>query len=475
MSGKTPGVAIVVDQKWRDLPGAAALAVWLEERHGLATALFPYSQSRDVLVQHRPHVIVLTHANGSRNHAIIELARSIGTRIAIMQTEGRPNNLQTMEYVVGSGVKRNNVDLWFAWSNEVRDFMVSRDVLSSEKIVVAGSHRFDYYRHPLNRLVGSRGELVKRFGLDAGRPIVSLATNFTTADCHTNAAKREFLIRDWADLGLSRYPAYSDPTDFARRDFEARERTLEIVRGMLTARPEVQLLIKPHPAEPHTRYIRFIEDCKARSLNVSFVGVDYIWNLLNGVDVHIHRLCTTGVEAWFVDVPSIDLHVEDYHGWSLQLPGAASEAAAGNNVVNDASGLIKTLDYYLSGGRPSAQQLDARARYIERWLHRVDGRRCAVHAEHLAALAATAQVGRPALRERARSLGRAAVVAAIGDPWGSRRGLLPRRPDKADHLGQVDCRISSSDADRWVSSVRGIIRQQIESEGPREPLALQPQ
>src|SRR4030095_17209349 len=133
-------IAIVVDQKWRDLPGAAALGVWLEERHGLATVLFPDSEGREVLVTHRPRVVVLTHANGSRNRAIIELARSIGTRIAVIQTEGRPNNLETMEYIVGSGVRRDCVDLWFAWSEEGRRFMASRGVRDSEKIGRARPH-----------------------------------------------------------------------------------------------------------------------------------------------------------------------------------------------------------------------------------------------------------------------------------------------------------------------------------------------
>jgi len=44
---------IVIDHKWRDLPGMAALSVILE-RMGLETALVPYTQWRQSFVM--PHV-----------------------------------------------------------------------------------------------------------------------------------------------------------------------------------------------------------------------------------------------------------------------------------------------------------------------------------------------------------------------------------------------------------------------------------
>ena len=450
------GVAIIVDQKWRDLPGAAALAVRLQEHFGVSAELLPYARWRETLVLRRPGVVVLTHANGSRNRAIVECARSIGTRVAIIQTEGRPNNLYTMDYIVGTGVQAEGVDLWFAWGPVVRDFMLSRKVLPPEKIVVAGAHRFDFYRAPLRDLVDSRTSLIRRFGLDLSRPIVSLATNFTTAEAHTDRAKGEFLRRDWADLGLSRYPAYADPADFARQDYRARERTLDIVRALLVARPHIQLLVKPHPAEAHRRYRAFVDECRQSRLSATFVGLDYIWNLVSAVDVHIHRLCTTGVEAWFTNVPSIDLHMEDYHGWSLQLEGAASEAALGHDHVRDTETLVARVDHYLNGGAPTPEQLNARERYIARWLYRVDGQRCAAHAHHLAALAGRASVRKPALHHRARVLARRALTRTFGDPWGAERGLFDRGSQE-DQLGQVDCRIASRDSLEWQERVRPLL------------------
>src|SRR4029078_9722300 len=118
----TADVLLIVDQKWRDLPGMAALAWWLEQ-DSISSALLPYAAWREALVTRRPSVVVLTHMNGSRNRAIAESARRMGSRNAVIQTEGRPNNLELMEYVVGRPEDVGQVDLWFTWSDAVRSYI----------------------------------------------------------------------------------------------------------------------------------------------------------------------------------------------------------------------------------------------------------------------------------------------------------------------------------------------------------------
>jgi surface carbohydrate biosynthesis protein len=455
-------VAIVVDQKWRDLPGAAALAVWLQERHGLTAVLLPYGRWREILVSRTPRALIVTHMNGSRNAAIAEVARRMGARVIVIQTEGRPNNLEIMEYAVGRDLRAEAVDLWFTWSETVRDYMLQRSTMPAAGVIAAGPHRFDIYRAPLNALIAPRASFLRKYGLDPGRQTVTLATNFTcTKYYRTNA---EFLRSDWKDLGLSSQPSFSQPEAFAAADFEAREKTLEIARGLLANRPTVQLLIKPHPTEEHQRYREFVAECNESGNRVAFIGLEYIWDVLNASDVHIHRMCTTGVEAWFLDVPSVELHVMDYHAWSLSLPGAASEAVAGCDLVRDLDGLLASVDHYLAGGRPSVDQIQARAAYITKWLLTVDGHRNEAHADAIARLLESmprsAGLGATAV-DRLKVAARAALRKLGSRTWGS---------EPVDRLGQVDCRIADDDAALWLARVRAVLAPHISGKPP-EPVA----
>jgi len=448
-------VAIVVDQKWRDLPAAAALAVWLEERHGLTSALLPYGRWRETVVSRRPRALIVTHMNGSRNATIADVARRMGARVVVIQTEGRPNNVEIMEYAVGRNLNAAAVDLWFTWSETVRDYMLQRSTMPADRVVAAGAHRFDIYSPPLKRLIVPRAQFLNKYGLDPSRPTVTMATNFTcTKYSRTNA---DFLRSDWKDLGLSSQPSFSQPDAFAAADVEARERTLDVARGLLARRPNVQLLIKPHPTEEHDRYREFAAECNERGSRVAFIGLEYIWDVLNASNVHLHRMCTTGVEAWFLDVPSVDLHVMDYHGWSLNLPGAAREAAAGCDLVRDLDGVLASVDHYLAGGRPPADQLASRSAYIKKWLLDLDGRRTEAHAREIARLLASTPRDpkhRPTVVDRVRVSARKALRKLGRRTWDS---------EPVDHLGQVDCRISEDDAARWLARVRSVLAPHIAS------------
>jgi surface carbohydrate biosynthesis protein len=461
VSPKPADIVLIVDQKWRDLPGMVALATWLEDGFGCSTDVIPYSKWQESLLRHKPQAMALTHMNGSRSRAIADLAQRMGTRVVVIQTEGRPNNSELMEYAVGHGADVRGVDLWFAWSETVRDYMIAGDILPPEKIVVGGVHRFDFYRPVLNQLLMRRVDFARKYGLDPGKPIISWATNFTCTKFHNR--NQDFVLRDWRDLGLLKSPSYADPLEFAKLDYDAREQTLAIIRELLRVRPEIQLALKPHPTEEHDRYIGYINDCRAEfGHRVAFIAGEYIFDVLNAADAHIHRMCTTGVEAWLLNVPSIDLHLADYHGWSLQHAGAATEAVGGNDLVRDAKGLIERIDYYLNGGQATAAQCQAREDYIRRWLYKVDGFRCRAHAEAIAQLI---DERRP-IKVRATDLNgflafaKAKAKTVLGSFYRShdlQDGI------SVDHIGQVDCRIIQSDVDRWRARVRPVLLAEIQA------------
>ncbi|MDP2167689.1 MAG: hypothetical protein Q8J64_05075 [Thermodesulfovibrionales bacterium] len=439
-------VVLAVDHKWRDLPGLAAISVWLQEGFGLKTELVPNGLWHESLIRLRPKVFVVPILFGDYSRKLVSIAREMGTKIAVVMTEGRPNNLQGLDYMVGRHSGSGDADLWLTWSDTVRDYMIEKEVLPPEKIITVGAHRFDIYREPLSSLIMPRDRFLKKYGLDCNRPIVSWATNFTHAKFHFSNI--EFLKENWRSLGLLKYPAYKDPAEVSRKDHEARVMSAEAIRKLLKARPEIQLAVKPHPSEEHDYYEGFVRECRAEfGPRVVFIGSEYIWDLLAAADVHIDRLCTTGVEAWFLDTPSIDLHLMDYMPWSVHLEGSASEALRGNDLVDDADSLIEKVDYYLKGGRPTEEMMRARQEYILRWLYRVDGNRCLEAARALAGLLDGAGVSLPGFKWE--------HVDALFS--GVKTRLWLRLTHRVDTIRQVDKVISSGDAKKWLRAVRGAL------------------
>ena len=91
-----------MDQKWRDLPGVAAIAVALADEFGLSSELVPYPLWRHALTTCRPQAIAVTHMNGGRNRAIARAAHAMGVRVIVVPTEGRPPNAEAMSESSGA-------------------------------------------------------------------------------------------------------------------------------------------------------------------------------------------------------------------------------------------------------------------------------------------------------------------------------------------------------------------------------------
>jgi surface carbohydrate biosynthesis protein len=444
---------LIVDQKWRDLPGVAAIAVALADEFDISSELVPYPLWRYALSTYRPQAIAVTHMNGGRNRAIARAAHAMGIRVIVIPTEGRPPNAEAMDYSFGSGSDNHAVDLWFTWSREVQAYMRDRGV-PAERSIVAGVPRFDLYRPPLDSLIVTRQDFASAHGLDSDRPIVSWATNFTHAKF--NFRHQDFLVNNWRALGLQKFPIYSEPLEYARKDHEARQRSLEALRELLRARSEVQIAFKPHPHEEHEEYAEFI--AKARQefgSRITLVTSRYIWDLLAAADVHVHRMCTTGIEAWFLGKPTINLQLLDYFDMSLKVEGAGADAVSGDELAVDSEALIDGIDRCLHRRSPAREKLEARERYIERWFHVIDGHRARAYAAGVAELLGQRCAIRAAPHDVAslKALTTVAVNRLLGRPLHQSLRSWRVRPS-ADTLGQVDNYVAEEDVKEWIGKVR---------------------
>lgn len=447
---KTADFLIIVDHKWRDLPGLAALAVNLQQKHGLMAELASYSEWRWAVLTCRPKAIIVSILYGERSREIVRYCRKFGIKVIVVMTEGRPNNDQTMEYCVGRDSGANEADLFFAWSHTVKDYMVAQGVLPESKVFVAGSLRFDFYRDPLNKLIQPRETFLVKYGLDPRQPVITWATNFTHAKFYKK--NEDFLIKNWTELGLIKFPAYADPLEVAYQDFEVRKQTAQVLKGLLSARTKLQLLVKPHPSEDHGFYEDFVRECcREFGPRIAFIGNEYIWDVLNVSQAHIHRLCTTGVEAWFLNVPSVELHLKNYGPWSTELSGSATDAMQGNDYVSDLESLCERVDYYLKGGKVSDDKCKARDIYVKRWLDRIDGKRMDDHSRRLADVIREGP-GMPHGQrwdsQTTRFMGKAFLKHVHSLVLGKK---------KTDYIGHVDKNVDNTDVEIWKNKIFGIL------------------
>lgn len=455
-------VLLLADHKWRDLAGLVAVKVHLEDQFGISAYIIPPACFETAMAKLQPHMAVLHSMNGPRLRYMAHTAKQMGALVAILPTEGRPQENGVMQYVTGQLSDLTDVDLWMNWSETVNDLMVSQKVLSAEKAKVIGVPRFDFYRDPLRSLLMSRKQLLKTYGLMPDRPVISWATNFVIAR-HIRTNTLDFLVKDFKQLGVDQIKTYQDPKKLAEKDLEVRLRSLEVFKEICFRFPDVNFILRPHPFEDTVDYEACIKECRSAGMkNGALITNLTISDILNAVDIHIHRLCTTGIEAWVYGLPSIDFHLEDYGGWDVNLEGPATDALAGNDMAQDLESLTERIHYYLRGGKIDAKKLEARESYIKKWFYRIDGLSSQRCAEEIAKCLESNQP-KPKFRLRhLRPKGMAKIILyhLMQIPYDS-----PMKKPKlvngvfVDALGQADKIVHRDDVKAWSQLIRKIYTQ----------------
>ena len=442
-------ILLLADHKWRDLPGLVYLKLLLERHHECAVRIASFHAAEEETLLFRPHLVVFNNMFGSAHVTRSKRFREMGIATAVLPTEGWAPYDEVAMYFAGKFTDLSSVALHFVWSERVRRRMVELGTLPRERVVVSGVPRFDFYRPPLCDLFQSKAHFCREYELPAERPIVSLATNFSTAKF--SQANQSFLEADWKNLGFSELSRAGDPQGWARMEWQSREIMLGVMKEVIHRFPELSFVIKPHPAEDVEIYHAFIRGLGGT--NVRLVGGKYIWDLLNATDLHLSRGCTTGIEAWFLNKATVEIHFDPEDPWFFE------EIAAGSDVATDAASLGAAIRRHIGGSVVTAEQHTARQAYIEQHFSRLDGRRSAACASALAACLETNN-GEPKVTWSRADLKR---LLARGV-----RQLLKIQPDRAvrdwrrwyaatDAIGQWDKTHRPADIRSWENRIRPLV------------------
>jgi surface carbohydrate biosynthesis protein len=355
----------------------------------------------------------------------------------------------------------SNVDRWFTWNDVVRDYMIEHSNLEADQVITTGVSRFDFYVEPLNRLLMPKEELERRYQLAPGRPIVTWATNFA----HAGYAIKDgdFIQKDWETRGLTTIPGFTDARAYAEADLRSMRDAQAIMLEIFLRFPQVNFLIKTHPAERADLYHEYLKRCQdAGARNVVLVNREYIGDLWHASTVGIHRYCTTGLEAWIMGLPTLGFHLKDWHSDSSD-GGAIGDAARVDHLVSNLDEVSEGLTRYLSGRPIDPQVTAARAAVLRKWLHRVDGGSTARQAQAIADFlsgGASEPKRRPlALGSYARGavkrLGTMALNTALGRAFDQPLVAPPREHGiEVNELGYVDRLVRQPDVVEWTARLR---------------------
>ena len=268
------------------------------------------------------------------------------------------------------------VDLFLAWSGKSADDVGRRWSNAGTEALAIGCTRFDFHHPRFREAVTTREAFCTKVGLDPSRPIVTWATAYAYASLNVAAPPSRIaqFRREAVEVGLEECLRRIgiEVADLPAIFSEGRDVAADAFFEATTAMPDVQFVIRPHPLEDRGYYQRRLADAGGR--NVRFCPQDYIWNILRASDVHVHRHCTTAVEAWLWGKPTIEM------GMDRHAARAWPEREAGSDVAGDAKSLVELLRYRLATPVDAGLR-EYRSNHVRRWFGPVDGARCETAAQ----------------------------------------------------------------------------------------------
>ena len=349
-------ILISIDHKWRDLPGHVLLGEYLRKL-GSEVTYCRNGLEKFFLENSCFDLVIVNHIFENARRELILNYKNKDVKFIIFPTEGIPTLDDLTDFGLGVNLDYSNIELYVFWNSYYKARFIENKTLTDSKIYVSGVPRFDFYKEPFKSEITSTSD-----PYTSRIKTVLWATNFTQAQFH-DARKFALMDADAQRLGYKKelIEMKGDLRTVAELDFQARERSVEIVSQYLEKHDEVTIVLKPHPSEDLLFYKSYFKDRGFLSDRLILVEADYIWKLLSKCDVEISRSCTTAVEAWHLGKPTIDLNPVPQWNHS-------SKHANGSIKCHDYATFESAMSECLSSNYEVPQKLlSKRMHFIERY------------------------------------------------------------------------------------------------------------
>ena len=244
------------------------------------------------------------------------------------------------------------VDAFIAWGEVQRDDVVEAAPGLRDKTFVHGNPRFDMLRPAYRAVFQKETDAIAR----QHGPFILVNTNFAR---YNHFRGRDSTLEVMRERGIVTTPEQADYYirlgDYLGALFGA---FVTALPEMANAFPDHSIIVRPHPSEDHERWRR--EVAGLPNVHVIYEGSVLPWILSAGASVQ--NSCTTGVEAFLLDRPTVAYMPVTHEVFDSLLPNSLGDQA------KTPKELIEALRRALSGdagSRRSRQKKDALvARYI---------------------------------------------------------------------------------------------------------------
>lgn len=255
----------------------------------------------------------------------------------------------------------HDVDLFLAWGENQASIVLEKVPEIKDKMELFGNPRMDLLRKELRGYFFDEAEkLKKNYG-----PFLLINTNFAPynnirgTETALEIQKRSGKIRSIEGERLFR--------EFVQFKKDMYYAFISMAGSLANAFTDYTVVIRPHPAENHTNWL----NATAHYPNIQVIHEGNVINWILAAEVTIQNGCTTGIESFLLDKPTISFQPFESGIYENYLPDVLGMQVAGEKELVD---LIKAV---CAGNVCKSSENDQEKRMIaKRFIHNIDGPLC---------------------------------------------------------------------------------------------------
>jgi surface carbohydrate biosynthesis protein len=355
-TSRRPQVVLLVDNKRRDLMVAGLIAYQLDQI-GIDCALEPLEATFAILAAYKPDMVIFNHLSASHLVRYSHRLRKLGVLVAVLPNEGLIYKDEIRDFIALSSHNDAHVDIYFCWNEPLARSIQKSNPAYEDSIRIVGIPRFDFYCKPWSILYKNKEK-------NTGRPKLLVCTNYVFAHYHELPPEEGArLFGDWA----SRVALYKDYRGAIATHHANRQRLFSFLTPLLATKL-YDVILRPHPNETASWYTARIRELPEALQSFIRLEADRnITDLILNCDLEISMdTCTTALESWIANKPTIDLDMQHH-------PMLTNEIVRPLNVhCWDPDDLPNLVAEALAEPMQSAYA-EKRASHLQHWCHRSDG------------------------------------------------------------------------------------------------------
>jgi len=293
-------VVYLVDNRSRDLAAACLISLHLE-RLNVVCYLEPLEAYRAALSTYRPHMIIFNHLLANHLVRYSQQLRDLGVLVAVLPNEGIAYEHSDLMFNAGKAHNKAHIDLFFAWNQSHRNALRATAFVSHTKVEVFGPPRFDLYFQPWANIYKPKRSRFKK-------PMILICTNFVFAKfADLPPVECEKFFMHWK-VHIERYKDYWGAVIVSKRN---RERLFSYLQPLAES-ALFEIILRVHPNEDITWYQQKLSTLDGSWASaVTLDSSTNITKLILDCDLEISMdSCTTALESWLAEKPTLDLDLE---------------------------------------------------------------------------------------------------------------------------------------------------------------------